>query len=218
VTVFGFIAAKRAEHSVKTMCRVLGVSRSGYHALAKREPSARALEDERLTERILEIHRLNRRVYGSPRIHAELRLGDGIRVGRKRVERLMREARISGRTILLERLQAQRDQVAQLMRSAHEVTSVLSSVCRAGRSGGPDRSGDELAGRRARPRPGHRLRTHPHPARGRRRADHCHRCEQRADRRSARDHRRDCQVPCALDPCASCSVPTVARRSHATSG
>jgi putative transposase len=96
VTVFGFIAAKRAEHSVKTMCRVLGVSRSGFHAWAKREPSARALEDERLTERIAAIHRLNRKVYGSPRIHAELALGDGIRVGRKRVERLMRQAGISG--------------------------------------------------------------------------------------------------------------------------
>jgi putative transposase len=94
--VFGFIAAKKAEHSVKTMCRVLGVSRSGYHAWAKRKPSARALEDQRLTERIAEIHRLNRRVYGSPRIHAELVLADGERVGRKRVERLMRAAGITG--------------------------------------------------------------------------------------------------------------------------
>ena len=96
MTVFGFIAAKRAEHSVKTMCRVLEVSRSGFHAWAKREPSARALEDERLTERIREIHRENRKVYGSPRIHAELRLADGVRVGRKRVERLMRQAGITG--------------------------------------------------------------------------------------------------------------------------
>jgi putative transposase len=96
VTVFGFIAAKRAEHSVKTMCRVLGVSRSGYHAWAKRKPSARALEDERLTERIAEIHRENRKVYGSPRIHAELRMADGVRVARKRVERLMRQADITG--------------------------------------------------------------------------------------------------------------------------
>jgi putative transposase len=96
VTVFGFIAAKRAEHSVKTMCRVLEVSRSGFHAWAKREPSARALEDERLTERIREIHRVNRKVYGSPRIHAELRMADGVRVARKRVERLMRQAAITG--------------------------------------------------------------------------------------------------------------------------
>jgi len=96
VTVFGFIAAKRAEHSVKTMCRVLEVSRSGYHAWARREPSPRALEDERLSERIREIHRENRKVYGSPRIHAELRMADGVRVGRKRVERLMRAAGITG--------------------------------------------------------------------------------------------------------------------------
>src|SRR5215217_962406 len=96
VTVFGFIAAKRAEHSVKTMCHVLGVSRSGFHAWARREPSPRALEDTRLTERIREIHRENRKVYGSPRIHAELRMADGVRVGRKRVERLMRQAAITG--------------------------------------------------------------------------------------------------------------------------
>jgi putative transposase len=94
--IFRFIAARKAEHSIKTMCRVLGVSRSGYHAWLSRRPSARALEDKRLIARICEIHRLNRRVYGSPRIHAELRLADGVRVGRKRVERLMRQAGISG--------------------------------------------------------------------------------------------------------------------------
>jgi putative transposase len=96
VSVFGFIAARKAEHSVKTMCRVLGVSRSGYHAWASRKPSARALEDARLTERIRDIHALHRRVYGSPRSHAELVMGDGERIGRKRVERLMRQAGLSG--------------------------------------------------------------------------------------------------------------------------
>jgi putative transposase len=96
VTVFGFIAARKTEHSVKTLCRVLGVSRSGFHAWAARSPSARAREDERLTERIREIHAENLKVYGSPRVHAELRLGDGVRVSRKRVERLMRQAGISG--------------------------------------------------------------------------------------------------------------------------
>ena len=70
--IFRFIAAKKAEHSIKTMCRVLSVSRSGYHAWERRPPSARALEDTRLTERIREIHETNRKVYGSPRIHAEL--------------------------------------------------------------------------------------------------------------------------------------------------
>jgi putative transposase len=60
--IFRFIAAKKAEHSIKTMCRVLDVSRSGFHAWSSREPSARALEDARLTARIREIHRANRRV------------------------------------------------------------------------------------------------------------------------------------------------------------
>lgn len=96
MSAFRFIAAKKTEHSVKTMCRVLRVSRSGFHAWARRAPSARALEDARLTERIREIHRENRRVYGSPRIHAELVLGDGERIGRKRVERLMRQAGLTG--------------------------------------------------------------------------------------------------------------------------
>ena len=94
--IFGFIAAKKAEHPIKTMFRVLGVSRSGFHAWQRRGPSARWREDERLLERIREIHAENRGVYGSPRIHAELVLGDGVRVGRKRVERLMRQAGLSG--------------------------------------------------------------------------------------------------------------------------
>jgi putative transposase len=96
VTVFEFIAAKKAEHSVKTMCRVLGVSRSGFHAWRRREPSARALEDARLTARITELFTLRRKVYGSPRIWSDLVLDDGERIGRKRVERLMRQAGLSG--------------------------------------------------------------------------------------------------------------------------
>jgi putative transposase len=94
--IFRFIAAEKAEHSIKTMCRVLDVSRSGFHAWQNRTASARQVEDARLLERIRAIHADNRRVYGSPRVHAELRLGDGVRVGRKRVERLMRQAGITG--------------------------------------------------------------------------------------------------------------------------
>jgi putative transposase len=94
--IFRFIAAEKAEHSIATLCRVLGVSRSGFHAWASREPSTRAREDERLLGRIRAIHKANREVYGSPRIHAELVLGEGERIGRKRVERLMRQAGISG--------------------------------------------------------------------------------------------------------------------------
>ena len=94
--IFGFIAAEKAMHSITTLCRVLEVSRSGFHAWATRRPSARAVEDARLLGRIAQIHATNRGVYGSPRIHAELVFADGERIGRKRVERLMRLAGISG--------------------------------------------------------------------------------------------------------------------------
>ena len=96
MTVFGFIAARKTEHSVKTMCRVLEVSRSGFHAWAARDPSARAVADRALSGRIAEIHADSGKTYGSPRVHAELRLEDDVRVGRKRVERLMRRAGLSG--------------------------------------------------------------------------------------------------------------------------
>jgi putative transposase len=49
-----------------------------------------------MLERIKQVDGANRGVYGARRIHAELRLAEGIRVGRKRVERLMRDAAISG--------------------------------------------------------------------------------------------------------------------------
>jgi len=78
------------------MCRVLEVSRSSFHAWARREPSARAVADRALSGRIAEIHVESGKTYGSPRVHAELRLEDGVRVGRKRVERLMRQAGLSG--------------------------------------------------------------------------------------------------------------------------
>jgi putative transposase len=72
------------------------VSRSGYYDWQRRAPSDRALSDVWLIARIREIWAENRKVYGSPRVHADLRIKYGIRVGRKRVERLMREAGISG--------------------------------------------------------------------------------------------------------------------------
>jgi len=96
VSVYRFIAAEKAAHSIAILCRVLEVSRSGYHAWTRRPAGPRALEDARLTERIRELHRKRRGVYGSPRIWSDLVLDDGERIGRKRVERLMREAGLSG--------------------------------------------------------------------------------------------------------------------------
>jgi len=96
VKVFGFMLARKAEHSITIMARVLGVSRSGYHAWVGRPPSPRALEDARLTARIRVLHTLRRGVYGSPRIWADLVLDDGEQIARKRVERLMRADGLSG--------------------------------------------------------------------------------------------------------------------------
>jgi len=77
------------------MCRVLGVSRAGFYAFERRAPCDRALNDAWLTREIRRIHAANRGLYGSPRIHAEL-CEDGVRVARKRVERLMRCAGLEG--------------------------------------------------------------------------------------------------------------------------
>jgi putative transposase len=96
VSVYRFISAEKARTPVSVACRWLGVSRSGYYEWATRAPSQRALTDAWLTERIRAIHKAHRGVYGAPRIHADLRLAHGVRVSRKRVERLMRAAGISG--------------------------------------------------------------------------------------------------------------------------
>jgi putative transposase len=95
VKCFRFIRAEKANHSVSLMCRLLGVSRSGFHAWERRAPSQRSLHDAWLVERMRAIHADSRETYGSPRVHAELRR-QGVRVGRKRAERLMRMAGISG--------------------------------------------------------------------------------------------------------------------------
>jgi putative transposase len=95
VSLFRFIAAEKANHSISLMCRLLGVSRSGFHAWERRPPSDRALADAWLVERIKTIHRGSRGTYGARRIHAAL-ARQGVRVGRKRVERLMRTHRLTG--------------------------------------------------------------------------------------------------------------------------
>lgn len=90
------IAAEKTNYPVVVMCRVLGVSRTAFHNWERRAPSDRALSDAWLTEKIKLIHEESRGVYGAPRIHAELRMGHDIKIGRKRVARLMKAAGISG--------------------------------------------------------------------------------------------------------------------------
>jgi len=97
VNAYRIISAEKASGvAVSLMCELFEVSRSGYYEWATRAPSDRELTDAWLTEKIREIHAENRGVYGSPRIHAELQIEHGINVGRKRVERLMVAAGISG--------------------------------------------------------------------------------------------------------------------------
>jgi len=85
----------QAFYPVTTMCRVLEVSTSGYYAWRKRETSKRAREDAALLERIRASHKKSRGTYGAPRIHEDLK-AEKLRVGRKRVARLMKEAGLVG--------------------------------------------------------------------------------------------------------------------------
>jgi putative transposase len=81
---------------VAVTCRVLTVSRSGFYDWNTRPLSARAIADAALIETITQIHTTSRASYGAPRVHAELRLGLGVRCGRKRIARLMRTAGLTG--------------------------------------------------------------------------------------------------------------------------
>jgi putative transposase len=87
--------ANQAVFPIATMARVLGVSTAGYYAWRSRLPSARATTDCEILKRIRTIHAVSRGTYGAPRVHAEL-AAEGRAVGKKRVARLMRTAKIAG--------------------------------------------------------------------------------------------------------------------------
>jgi putative transposase len=88
--------AHQATYPVRVMGRLLGVSASGFYAWKNRPLSRRALEDITLTAKIHAIHRRSGEAYGAPSIHAELADDHDMRVGRKRVARLMRAAGLKG--------------------------------------------------------------------------------------------------------------------------
>jgi transposase InsO family protein len=93
---YACIAQHQDSFAVSVMCRVLAVARSGFYAWRRRAPSARATTDGRLRRRIRAIHAASRGRYGRPRIHHELQ-SQGIRVGAKRVGRLLRLEGLRGK-------------------------------------------------------------------------------------------------------------------------
>jgi putative transposase len=84
------------------MCALYGVTRGGFYAWQAREPSARSLDDAELIEHVTRIHRDSRGFYGSPRVARKL-CQQGVVIGRRRVSRLMRLARLQGRSARLYR-------------------------------------------------------------------------------------------------------------------
>jgi transposase InsO family protein len=94
---FDFIAAKEVAFPVARMCRVLGVSPSGYYACKSRPPSKRVADDARIGAEVAAAHKTSRGIYGSPRVHRELQ-ARGVKIGKKRVERLMNEKGLRGRS------------------------------------------------------------------------------------------------------------------------
>ena len=92
---YAHIERCRKRYSIHMMCRLLGISRSGYYAAKTRPESPRSKQDRELMAEIRRVHSASRGVYGSPRIQAEL-ADDGYFVGRHKVARLMRLARLRG--------------------------------------------------------------------------------------------------------------------------
>ena len=95
-----FVASVVPHYPVALSCRVVGLPRASYYAwqarqAGRRVPSARARADGLLAERIRAIHQESYGTYGRPRVHAELG-NQGVRCGRKRVERLMRQHGLRG--------------------------------------------------------------------------------------------------------------------------
>ena len=109
---YEFITEYVHEHSITLMCRVLKVSRSGYYTFARGAVSPREMANRELVEEIRSVHAKSREIYGSPRIHHELRV-NGVRGGRHRIARLMAKAGIMGRVRRRFRTTTRRDPKAR---------------------------------------------------------------------------------------------------------
>ena len=96
MTRYRFIQEHSQHYGVRRCCRAVGVSPSSFYDWHRRGPSTRQRADQRLLADIGRIYRQSGGAYGAPRIHAELQIACGVRVGRKRVARLMRSAGLVG--------------------------------------------------------------------------------------------------------------------------
>lgn len=94
---YRFMDRYRSEFRVERMCKVLGVSRSGYYGWRKRPYSRRHRENEQVLMEIKESHERSKGTYGSPRVTADIR-AKGIRCGKNRVARIMRKNSIAARS------------------------------------------------------------------------------------------------------------------------
>lgn len=94
---YALIHSQLGKFRLRLMCRVLGVSASGFYAWMKRAPSERSKRDRALLLEIESFHKASRRIYGCPRVFRTLR-ERGLRLGKKRVARLMREAGLRAKT------------------------------------------------------------------------------------------------------------------------
>jgi len=84
------------------MCALYGVTRGGFYAWQRRQPSARSCQDAQLIEQVRNVHQQSRGYYGSPRVVGQLRR-QGLVIGQRRVARLMRQAKLQGRSARLYR-------------------------------------------------------------------------------------------------------------------
>jgi putative transposase len=109
VSRYAFIARERHTWPVERMCRVLGVSVSGFYDWLKRTPRQRAQANTELTQRIRVVHEQSRQTYGYLRIHAQLH-AEGVRVGKHRVARLMRQAGLRPGSVKRRRVTTQADE------------------------------------------------------------------------------------------------------------
>jgi transposase InsO family protein len=93
---FAFVHAEKAEFPVAAICRLLGVTRQGYYAFVSRGTSSRTSKEEFLRQQVTRIHTESRGTYGSPRVLKQLQ-AEGVRIGKRRIERSMQELGIVGR-------------------------------------------------------------------------------------------------------------------------